>query len=91
MYEQVLQYDIGDFYRQHHDQNAHPHSPWGPRLYTFFIYLSNVPEGVRARLHLASISPPSRLRRLPAHPHPRTRRSSSPPSLRAPRPVSPSA
>lgn len=43
---QVLQYDPGDFYRQHHDQNAHPLSPWGPRLYTFFLYLSNVAEGV---------------------------------------------
>ena len=42
---QVLQYDPGDFYRQHHDQNAHPHSPWGPRLYTFFQYLSDVPGG----------------------------------------------
>ena len=42
---QILQYDPGDFYRQHHDQNAHPHSPWGPRLYTFFLYLNNVPEG----------------------------------------------
>ena len=38
---QVLQYDPGDFYRQHHDQNAHPHSPWGPRLFTFFLYLNN--------------------------------------------------
>ena len=42
---QVLQYDPGDFYRQHHDQNAHPLSPWGPRLYTFFLYLSDVEEG----------------------------------------------
>ena len=42
---QVLKYETGDFYRQHHDQNAHKHSPWGPRLYTFFLYLSDVPEG----------------------------------------------
>ena len=42
---QVLQYDPGDFYRTHHDQNAATHSPWGPRLFTFFTYLSTVPEG----------------------------------------------
>lgn len=42
---QVLQYDPGDFYRQHHDQNAATHSPWGPRLFTFFTYLSTVPAG----------------------------------------------
>ena len=49
---QVLQYDPGDFYRQHHDQNAHPHSPWGPRLFTFFLYLNNVAEGVRTQPRL---------------------------------------
>lgn len=42
---QVLQYDPGDFYRQHHDQNAATHSPWGPRLFTFFTYLNTVPPG----------------------------------------------
>ena len=41
----VLHHDVGDFYRQHHYQNAHPHSPWGPRLYTFFLYLSDVEAG----------------------------------------------
>lgn len=42
---QVLRYDAGQFYKEHHDQNAHPRSPWGPRLFTFFLYLSNVEEG----------------------------------------------
>ena len=42
---QVLKYHPGQFYREHHDQNALPRSPWGPRLFTFFLYLSDVEEG----------------------------------------------
>lgn len=42
---QVLKYEPGDFYREHHDQNAHPRSPWGPRLFTFFLYLNEVEHG----------------------------------------------
>lgn len=42
---QVLKYDVGDFYKEHHDQNAHPQSPWGARLFTFFLYLSDVDGG----------------------------------------------
>ena len=50
---QVLHYDPGDFYRQHHDQNAHPRSPWGPRLFTFFLYLNDVERGGGTRfVHL---------------------------------------
>ena len=48
---QVLHYDPGDFYRQHHDQNAHPQSPWGPRLFTFFLYLNYVEEGGGTRFN----------------------------------------
>jgi prolyl 4-hydroxylase len=53
---QVLRYEVGDFYRQHHDQNAHPHSPWGPRLYTFFLYLSDVPGGGGTRFTRLNIT-----------------------------------
>ena len=42
---QVLRYEAGQFYKAHHDQNAHPRSPWGPRVFTFFMYLSDVDEG----------------------------------------------
>ena len=39
-YLQVLQYEAGQFYKTHHDQNSPRSSAWGPRLYTFFMYLS---------------------------------------------------
>jgi len=62
---QVLQYDPGDFYKPHHDQNAHKHSPWGPRLFTFFLYLSGVDEGGGTRFtHLNLTVEPKRGRAL---------------------------
>jgi hypothetical protein len=42
---QTLRYEVGQFYAVHHDQNADPRSVWGPRVYTFFLYLSDVEEG----------------------------------------------
>uniref|UniRef100_A0A7S4WDZ4 Fe2OG dioxygenase domain-containing protein n=1 Tax=Alexandrium monilatum TaxID=311494 RepID=A0A7S4WDZ4_9DINO len=42
---QLLRYEPGQAYREHHDQNAHRLAAWGPRLYTFFMYLSDVEEG----------------------------------------------
>lgn len=42
---QVLKYQPGQFYRNHHDQNSGLFTPQGPRLYTFFIYLSTPKEG----------------------------------------------
>lgn len=42
---QLLRYERGQFYREHHDQIAPRDSAWGPRLYTFFMYLSEVEEG----------------------------------------------
>ena len=46
---QVLRYEAGQFYKAHHDQNAHPRSPWGPRVFTFFMYLSDVEAGGATR------------------------------------------
>ena len=42
---QLLRYQEGQFYREHHDQIAPPDSAWGPRLFTFFMYLSDVSAG----------------------------------------------
>tara|TARA_B110001452_G_scaffold217633_1_gene189203 strand:+ start:1425 stop:2846 length:1422 start_codon:yes stop_codon:yes gene_type:complete len=44
-YFQILQYEPGQFYRQHHDQQTAFWTPQGVRLYTFFVYLSDVEEG----------------------------------------------
>jgi len=35
----------GEYYKVHHDQNSPRSSAWGPRLYTFFMYLSDVEAG----------------------------------------------
>jgi len=55
-YLQVLRYMPGQFYGQHHDYiPGHVHLPIGPRVYTFYIYLSEVEEGGETafpRLHL---------------------------------------
>ena len=45
---QVLRYEPGQFYKQHHDQNAAPDSLMGVRLYTFFLYPSR-PRAAAAR------------------------------------------
>ena len=41
---QIVRYEPGQFYRQHHDQNTAVWAPQGPRVLTFFMYLNN-PEG----------------------------------------------
>ncbi|KAL1499143.1 hypothetical protein AB1Y20_013654, partial [Prymnesium parvum] len=53
---QVLQYKQGQFYHDHHDQNAPRHSAWGPRLYTFYMYLSDVEKGGETRFTRLNIS-----------------------------------
>jgi hypothetical protein len=53
---QVLRYQPGQFYREHHDQNSPKLSAWGPRLYTFFMYLSDVEEGGETRFTKLNIS-----------------------------------
>ncbi len=43
---QVLQYGVGQYYGGHHDYiPAHARLPCGPRVYTLFMYLSDVEEG----------------------------------------------
>jgi len=43
---QVLRYLPGQFYRAHHDMSGNDNKlPCGPRVYTFFLYLSDVEEG----------------------------------------------
>lgn len=43
---QVLQYEIGQKYNVHHDMGEHQNSlACGPRILTFFLYLSDVEEG----------------------------------------------
>lgn len=42
---QVLQYSSNQFYRSHHDSSGSDPSPSGPRILTFFLYLSDVEEG----------------------------------------------
>ena len=41
-YFQILKYEEGQFYRAHHDQQTAHWTPQGVRLYTFFLYLSDV-------------------------------------------------
>jgi hypothetical protein len=39
----VLQYEVGQYYGGHHDFiPAHSRLPCGPRVYTLFMYLSEV-------------------------------------------------
>jgi hypothetical protein len=42
---QIVRYGEGQFYREHHDSNSASWSPQGVRVYTFFMYLNDVPEG----------------------------------------------
>jgi len=53
---QVLRYEPGQFYKEHHDQNSPRYSAWGPRLYTFFMYLNDVEAGGETRFTKLNIS-----------------------------------
>jgi len=55
-YLQVLRYMPGQYYAQHHDYiPGHVHLPIGPRVYTFFLYLSEVEEGGETRFNKLGI------------------------------------
>jgi prolyl 4-hydroxylase len=42
----VLNYQLGQFYKTHHDANPQNyHMPAGHRVYTMFLYFSDVDEG----------------------------------------------
>ncbi|KAG8466433.1 hypothetical protein KFE25_002189 [Diacronema lutheri] len=60
---QTLRYEPGQFYKVHHDQNADPKSVWGPRVYTFFFYLSDVEEGGGTRFPNLNITVEPRIGR----------------------------
>eukprot|EP00591_Stephanopyxis_turris_P006121 CAMPEP_0195521286 /NCGR_PEP_ID=MMETSP0794_2-20130614/18381_1 /TAXON_ID=515487 /ORGANISM="Stephanopyxis turris, Strain CCMP 815" /LENGTH=452 /DNA_ID=CAMNT_0040650807 /DNA_START=44 /DNA_END=1402 /DNA_ORIENTATION=+ len=42
---QILEYGRDQFYRMHHDSTGGDTTPDGPRIMTFFLYLSDVEEG----------------------------------------------
>ena len=42
---QILEYEYNQFYRVHHDNLEQDTRPCGPRIITFFLYLSDVEEG----------------------------------------------
>ena len=53
---QVLKYEQGQFYRTHHDQNSPMTSAWGPRMYTFFMYLNDGAGGGETHFPRLNIS-----------------------------------
>ena len=55
-YMQVLKYETGQFYKPHHDQNSPMTSAWGPRMYTFFMYLNDDNQGGETRFTKLNIS-----------------------------------
>ena len=48
---QVLRYQPGQFYREHHDQNSPRASAWGPRMFTVFMYVGDGYEGLLDMIH----------------------------------------
>jgi prolyl 4-hydroxylase len=54
---QILRYDVGQFYRAHHDYGGGPQGQLicGPRILTFFLYLSDVEEGGETAFPLLNI------------------------------------
>jgi len=55
-YHQVLRYQPGQYYRFHHDFILdHNSLPIGPRVYTFFMYLSDVEKGGETSFPLLDI------------------------------------
>ena len=52
----MLRYETGQFYKVHHDQNSPRTSAWGPRIYTFFMYLNEVEAGGHTHFPRLNIS-----------------------------------
>jgi len=56
-YLQLLQYEPGQYYRQHHDYIPHHQDlPCGVRILTLFIYLNDVEEGGGTRFPLLDLT-----------------------------------
>jgi prolyl 4-hydroxylase len=56
-YLQLLQYEPGQYYKQHHDYiGHHKQKPCGVRILTLFIYLNDVEEGGGTRFPLLDIT-----------------------------------
>uniref|UniRef100_A0A6S9Z8D0 Fe2OG dioxygenase domain-containing protein n=2 Tax=Chrysotila carterae TaxID=13221 RepID=A0A6S9Z8D0_CHRCT len=56
---QVLRYERGQFYKTHHDQNAASFTPQGPRVYTFYMYLSTPESGGGTRFNDLGVTVPA--------------------------------
>ena len=56
---QILKYEIGQFYRQHHDQNSGLFTPQGVRVYTFFMYLSTPEAGGATKFNNLGLTVPA--------------------------------
>lgn len=48
---QIVHYEKSQFYKKHHDQNAHPDTPQGPRIFTLFMYLNTPKEGGQTKFN----------------------------------------
>jgi prolyl 4-hydroxylase len=54
---QLLKYEPGEFYKVHHDwMPAQVNALCGPRVYTFFLYLSDVEEGGGTHFPLMNVT-----------------------------------
>ena len=54
---QILKYNVGEYYKPHHDSSgAKDSSVSGHRILTFFLYLNDVPEGGETRFTNLDIS-----------------------------------
>ena len=53
---QLLNYGPNQFYRPHHDSSMRDTSPPGPRILTFFLYLSDVEEGGETHFNKLGLS-----------------------------------
>ena len=56
---QVLRYEEGQFYKQHHDQNSPRASAWGPRMFTVFMYIGDGYAGGETHFPKLNITVPS--------------------------------
>ena len=76
---QLLRYEPGQYYREHHDFiPSHMEFPFGPRLLTMFVYLSDVDEGGGTKFNKLNITVMPRVGRAVLWPSVRNDRLDSP-------------